>query len=285
MSTMTDTASPSAGARLRALPHAVRRNAYRLVPPSRRIKGLGGASGRGLLQLRKLVAPLWQRPVTLVSPHGVRLRVTADPVDEQIAQHVLGPHRSDYFPTPPPELPRDACILDVGAHHGFYAAVALREYPDAHLICVEPSRRAIAELKANLDLNDTYGRVRIVDAALAPATGHGELRHTDEGSWGSSLYEEASAAISTESVRLATLAEILGDERPAIVKCNAEGAEFALIAHLSTTDLRPEFMVVMVHPEFGDVDALLATAERMGYRTVPVGTAHRPAFQMWRAPE
>jgi FkbM family methyltransferase len=281
--TTTGASTRPFGARVRALPRTLRRNAYRLVPPSRRIKGLGGAKGRGLLQLRKLVAPLWQRPVTLVNPQGVRLRVTADPVDEQIAQHVLGPHRTDYFPTPPPELPRSACILDVGAHHGFYAAVALHEYPDAHLICVEPSGAARAELKANLELNGTGGRVRIVAAALAPAAGHGELRHTAEGSWGSSLYEEASAAIATESVLLATLPEILGDERPAIVKCNAEGAEFALIEHLSTTDIRPEFMVVMVHPEFGDIEALVANAQSMGYRTVPVGTEHRPAFQMWRA--
>jgi FkbM family methyltransferase len=280
---MSSATSTSAGARLRALLRAVRRNAYRLVPPSRRIKGLGGAKGRGRLQLRKLLAPFWQQPVTLESPDGVRLRVTADPVDEQIAQHVLGPHRSDYFPKPPPAIPADASILDVGAHHGFYACVALHEYPDAHLICVEPSGTARAELKANLALNSSGNRVRIVDAALAPAAGRGELRHTAEGSWGSSLYEEATTVLSTESVRLVTLAEILGDDRPSIVKCNAEGAEFALIAHLEAADIRPVFMVVMVHPEFGDVDELLATAERMGYRTVSVGTEHRPAFQMSRA--
>jgi FkbM family methyltransferase len=280
---MTQATSASAGARLRELPHTVRRNAYRLVPPSRRIKGLGGAKGRGRLQLRKLIAPLWQRPVTLVSADGVRLRVTADPVDEQIAQHVLGPHRVDYFPTPPPDVPPDACILDVGAHHGFYAAVALHEYPNARLVCVEPSAVAIEQLEANLDLNGSRSRVRIVPVALAPAAGRGELRHTAEGSWGSSLYEEETAALATEPVRLAPLAEILGDDRPGIVKCNAEGAEFALIHHLAATDIRPEFMVVMVHPEFGDVDELLATSESMGYRTVAVGTEHRPAFQMWRS--
>jgi len=262
--------------------NVLQRNAYRLVPASRRIKGLGGAKGRGLLQLRKLVAPLWQRPVTLVSTDGVRLRVTADPVDEQIAQHVLGPHRADYFPSPPPEMPPDACILDVGAHHGFYAAVALHEYPKAHLVCVEPSADAIEQLKSNLDLNGSRGRARVVEAALAPAAGRGELRHTAEGSWGSSLYEETSAALTTEAVRLAPLSEILGDDRPSIVKCNAEGAEFALVDQLAATDIRPVFMVVMVHPEFGDVDELLATAERMGYRTASVGTGHRPAFQMWR---
>lgn len=267
--------------RLGELPRVARRNAYRLVPPSRRIKGLGGAKGRGRLQARKLIAPFWQRPVTLVSTDGVRLQVSTDPVDEQIAQHLLGPRRVDYFPTPRIELGGDACILDVGAHHGFYAAVAMRTYPDARLICVEPSHDALAHIRTNLEINGSLGRARIVNAALAPGAGTGELRHTAEGSWGSSLYEEQSAAITSESVRLATLAEILEGDRPNIVKCNAEGAEFSLIEQLAATDVRPTFMIVMVHPEFGDVNALTARANEMGYRPVSVGTAHRPALQMW----
>jgi FkbM family methyltransferase len=278
---VTDVRKQTWAGRLAELPRAARRNAYRLVPRSRRIKGLGGAKGRGLLQVRKLIAPLWPRPVTLVGTDGVRLVVSTDPVDEQIAQHLLGPRRIDYFPSPPIELPDDACILDLGAHHGFYAAIALHAYPGARLICVEPSQDALVHLRANLEINGSLGRARVVHAALAPTSGHGELRHTAEGSWGSSLYEEASAAIASESVRLATLAEILGDDRPSIVKCNAEGAEFSLIEQLAATDVRPTFMVVMVHPEFGDVDALRARATAMGYRSVSIGTPHRPALQMW----
>jgi hypothetical protein len=77
----------------------------RALPASRRIKGLGGAKGRGWLQARRLVEPFLQRPVTLVTATGLRLRVTSDPVDEQIAQLLLGPRRPEYFPTWPGPVP------------------------------------------------------------------------------------------------------------------------------------------------------------------------------------
>ena len=76
-------------------------------------------------------------------------------------------------------------------------------------------------------------RIVIVNAALAPTRGEGSLQHTSDGSWGYSLYEDAADATGSERVRLETLAEILGDDRPDVVKSNAEGAEFALIEQLA----------------------------------------------------
>jgi FkbM family methyltransferase len=260
-----------------------KRAVARVVPADRRVKGLGGAKGRRLLQLRKLVAPLAQWPVTLTATDGLRLRVTADPVDEKIAHHLLGAGRADYFPPWPVEQPVGACILDIGAHHGLYAATALHIYRDSRIVCVEPSADAIGPLRANLDANGFARRARIVRAGLAAHTGEGALRHTTEGSWGASLFEEDAETTSTETVPLATLAEILGADRPDIVKCNAEGAEYCLLDQLADSDLRPAFMLVMVHPEFGDMDRLLRQAGELGYRVTRVGTDDHPAFQMWHA--
>jgi hypothetical protein len=108
------------------------------------------------------------------------------------------------------------------------------------------------------------------------------LQHAPDGSWGYSLYEEAEAALGSENVALATLDEILAGDRPQILKCNAEGAEFSLIEQLARTDIRPTFMVVMVHPQFGDMAKLVSTAEGLGYEVTRLGTEHRPAFHMWR---
>jgi FkbM family methyltransferase len=206
--------------------------------------------------------------------------VTADPVDEQIAHHLLGAGRSDYFPDDVPEFANGACILDIGAHHGLYAVAALHRSPRSRIVCVEPSAAAVEPLRANLAMNGFEHRARLVRAGLAPAAGEGVLRHTGEGSWGASLYEEPSATTSTETVPLTTLAEILGDDRPDIVKCNAEGAEYSLFEQLTASDLRPAFMLVMVHPEFGDMERLLGQAASMGYRVTRVGTPDHPAFQM-----
>lgn len=258
-----------------------RRAVVRALPASRRVKGMGGARGRGWLQARKLVAPLFQRPVTLATADGLQLRVSADPVDEHIAQSILGPRRPEYFPSWRGPVPAGACILDIGAHHGLYAAAALHEYPESRVICVEPSADALGPLRANLDINGYASRARIVNAALASAPGEGLLQHAPDGTWGYSLYEDASVALGSEPVKLATLDAILDGERPQILKCNAEGAEFSLFEQLESSGVRPVFMVVMVHPQFGDMDALVETAESLGYDVSALGTQHRPAFHMW----
>jgi len=258
------------------------RRITRLVPPDRRVKGLGGARGRRLLQARKLVAPILQVPITLRTATGLKLRITGDPVDEQIAQHVLGPHRDEYFPAHGGRIPAAPCILDIGGHHGLYAAAALHEYPGSRIICVEPSANALPDLRANLKLNGFESRARVVNAALAAHSGKALLRHTAEGSWGASLYEDDAVTDSSEDVTLVPLAEVLRGDRPDILKCNAEGAEYSLFDQLAESDLRPAFMVVMVHPEFGDLDRLERQAESMGYELSRHGPDHHPAFHMWK---
>jgi FkbM family methyltransferase len=262
----------------------VRRSGQKLmnaVPETRKVKGLGGAKGRRVLQARKLVAPMLPVPVRLTTNTGLKLRITTDPVDEQIAQHLLGSRRGDYFPDWPGAMPESPCILDIGAHHGLYAAAALHVYPDSRIVCVEPSGAACAALRTNLALNDFAARARIVQAALAPTAGTADLLHTADGTWGYSLYEDADAATGAERVALVTLSEILGRDRPVIVKSNAEGAEYSLVEQLEATDVRPLLMIVMVHPDFGDMDDLLDRAKRMGYRVSSIGSDERPAFHMW----
>jgi FkbM family methyltransferase len=262
---------------------SVRRALVRALPASRRIKGMGGAKGRGWLQARRLVAPFFQRPVTLVTADGLRLRLTGDPVDEQIAQSIVGPRRVEYFPRWRGSAPVDPCIVDIGAHHGLYAVAALREYPGSRIICVEPSAGALPALQANLEINGYLSRARVVNVALALEPGVGLLQHAPDGTWGYSLYEDASVSLGAENVTLATLETILAGEQPQIVKCNAEGAEFSLIEQLEGTGIRPAFMVVMVHPQFGDMEQLVERAKAMGYDVAPIGTEHRPAFHMWRS--
>jgi FkbM family methyltransferase len=245
------------------------------------VKGLGGAHGRRALQARKLVAPLFQRTVLLTTADGLHLRITADPVDEQIANHLLGSKRTDYFPVWEHGEPEAPCILDIGGHHGLYAAAALHRYPGSRIVCLEPSVAALAALHANLECNGFEQRARVVEVALAPNAGTAELRHTHDGTWGYSLYEDEADAAGSEPVRLATLGEVLGSDRPQIVKCNAEGAEYAFVEQLARTDLRPALIILMVHPAFGDMGALLEQVRSMGYDVVPIGTDDRPAFQLW----
>ncbi len=268
----------------------LRRRLRTLIPASRRVKPLAGARGRRWVQLRKLVSPLINRPVILTSKDGVRMELTVDPVDELVANDLLGRNRTLWFPPVPDDLadriaPVDdpRVVLDLGSHHGFYAVTALAMYPRATLIAVEPSEEGVARVRRNLELNGVSHRVRLVEAGLASEAGTGTLLHTDEGSWGNSLFEEEGVQVlGREQVTLLTLAEILRGERPDVIKCNAEGAEFALIAQLCASDIRPELMIVMVHPEFGDLDDSQRQIEALGYRVVRSGSTHHPALQAWR---
>jgi FkbM family methyltransferase len=220
--------------------------------------------------------------VTLTTPTGLRLRLSADRVDEHIAQLLLGPRRVEHFPPLREPVPEGACILDIGAHHGLYAAAALHEYPGSRIICVEPSAGALDALRTNLEINGYLHRARVVNVALASENGQGLLRHTPDGTWGYSLYEEPSVALGSETVTLSTLDRILDGAQPQILKCNAEGAEFSLVDELERTGVRPLFMSVMVHPHFGDMALLVSKAESMSYDVVQLGTDDRPTLHMWR---
>lgn len=269
----------------------LRRRLRTLIPASRRVKPLAGARGRRWVQLRKLASPLIKRPIILTSKDGVRMELTVDPVDELVANDLLGRNRTLWFPPVPDDLAADGIapvddpqvVLDLGSHHGFYAVTALALYPRATLIAVEPSDEGAARVRRNLELNGVSHRVRLVEAGLAAEAGTGTLLHTDEGSWGNSLFqEEGVQVLGREQVTLLTLPEILRSERPDVIKCNAEGAEFALIAQLRASDIRPALMIVMVHPEFGDLDESQRQIEDLGYRVVRSGTTHHPALQAWR---
>lgn len=278
--TTTDRHTPAQRARA-----AVRR----LIPKSRRVKPLAGAKGRRLVQLRKLLTPLWKGNVTITSRDGLRLELTTDPVDELVANDLLGRNRTLWFPPPPagfPPIDDPRVVLDLGAHHGFYAVTALGRYSRATLVAVEPSDVGVARIHRNLQLNGMEHRARIVQAALAGEAGSGTLFHTDEGSWGNSLFqEEGVTVLGQESVTLMTLDQILEGAEPDVIKCNAEGAEFELIAQLHDSALRPALMILMVHPEFGDLAATRARVEALGYHVTQAGTENRPVLQAWRVPD
>jgi hypothetical protein len=80
-------------------------------------------------------------------------------------------------------------------------------------------------------------------------------------------------------VRISTLASILGGRKPALVKCNAEGAEYYLFPQLFAMGVRPEFIILMAHPEHGSVEDLKALLREAGYGIKEVGSGPgRPRF-------
>ena len=62
-------------------------------------------------------------------------------------------------------------FLDIGAHAGIYALLAHQSGQFQRIVTVEADPRNVAQLQANLFLNDLVGEIRVVEAAAAGATG------------------------------------------------------------------------------------------------------------------
>ena len=158
-------------------------------------------------------------------------------------------------------------VLDVGAHHGIYAMEVLRRYPECHVIAVEPDAAACRSIRLNAALNGVSSRIEIVEAGLAERNGQGWLEWSARGSWGHRTRSADSRADGGAGapVELRTLDATLAGRRPALVKCNAEGAEFAVIPRLVALGLKPRVIVLMLHPESGDIGSLLSLLIEAGY--------------------
>ena len=63
-----------------------------------------------------------------------------------------------------------------------------------------------------------------------------------------------------------------------MVKSNAEGAEFALVGQLELQETKPRVVVMAVHPDYGDEDALRDRMTAMGYSDETAIEGHHPIW-------
>ncbi len=208
----------------------------------------------------------------------IRFYLSDDPVDDLVLEGVCASLPDVYFPEVPGAAARSLCILDVGAHHGFYAVEALRRYPQSTIVAVEPDRTGAALVRKNLARNRLLHRAEVVEAGIGNGSGRARLQRSPAGSWGSYTVTD-SGSQDGRLVSMLPLADLLRGRRPDLVKCNAEGAEYALVPQMLEMGCRPELVVLMAHPEYGSVPDLLAALRAAGYEITDVSrTERRPRF-------
>lgn len=253
-------------ARIRRIPAAARSAVarFRSTPLAVRSRFLWG--------IRRGVLPYIRIPIRVRSSAGTRIHLGADPVDDQILEETLTTYASLYFPEGAFKRDDAFLALDVGAHHGIPAVEMLVRYPAARMVAVEPNPLSVEFLRRNCSLNNLLGRVTIVEAGIGKADTDG-LLIPGARSWGdSTLSAESKLQVPPGSigVKLLTLESVLRGQKPAFVKCNAEGAEFELIPQLLALGIRPRIIVLLVHQECGDVDKLLSSIGEAGYAVAHV---------------
>ncbi len=215
---------------------------------------------------RDLLRPVAAIAVTVRTRAGAGYQLADDPIDDRVLLHVAGPEgRSLYFPKGVAPGEGDL-ILDIGAHAGIYAVEALRRYPRSHLIAVEPNPISCARMRVNLGLNALDARVQVVQAAIGPRDGTGWLTPEAGGSWGDrGRSEPLREDPGLREIPLRTMQRVLAGERPALIKCNAEGAEFEVFPQLFAAGVRPRFVILMVHGREGSSRDLLDLFRKTGY--------------------
>ena len=190
-------------------------------------------------------------------------------------------------------LTKESCprvILDAGAATGHFAVAAARRFPEASIVCFEPSFRQRLLLQRNARLNHVQRRVRIQREALWNKAGHLKFR-THGGI--SSL--EAVGLLPRhlpfeETVRTMTLDDWCDDQAPAaidLIKMDIEGAELEVLegAARSLEKFRPELVIQAYHLRDGSrtLERCARLLGMIGYECVerrpPSGLLHaRPAL-------
>ncbi len=233
--------------------------------------------------LRKALLPRLRLPCWIITKEGSRFYLGRDPIDDRILEEVCDGLVDVYYPRLPETMIAGKWILDVGAHHGFYAVEALRRYPGSRLIAVEPDPDACRLIGRNLAANDFLERAEIVETGVGGEPSVAVLKRSPLGSWGDrTIPFDVTAKVSRGDrlVPILDIGTILKGRTPCLVKCNAEGAEFGLFPQLFSEKIFPEVIVLIVHPAFGPVEELLRLFRTTGYR---VENVRRPGqcFHCW----
>ena len=227
-----------------------------------------------LWALRRALMPYVILQFWAISHQHSRFFLSKDRVDDLILEDIIKKFSTLYFPDEMLFL-GNLLILDIGAHHGFYAVETLRRNPQAHLIAVEPNPSALGLLKKNLAANNALDRVEIVHAGIGSYDGHALLEHSSNGSWSRRTIAMDPNNPQDNQICLRTAATILQGRKPNVIKCNAEGAEFELFPQLFLLDIYPPVVILMAHPEYGDVDSLLNLFRKKNYRVRDAGSTQK----------
>lgn len=150
----------------------------------------------------------------------VRLRLHAD--FDGLPHPVLHPQ---YFPDDLYAWRSDECIVDGGAYDGdsIRSLVVLHGGDFAKVIAFEPDPANFAKLRATVAAFPAEWRERIVTLPMALGNARGTLPMAATGTASSAM--GAAAGRASVQVNVESLDEIIGADRPTLIKFDIEGAE------------------------------------------------------------
>ncbi|MEE4206492.1 MAG: FkbM family methyltransferase [Erythrobacter sp.] len=128
-------------------------------------------------------------------------------------------------------------FVDIGSNVGVAAAFFLSRHRDNRAICCEPDEANLAFLRRTLA---QFGdRVTILEKAIGPQAGIGELHRSEDGKYSSLI--DAGVTVATQEVEIVAFSDILGravamGASDIVLKIDIEGLEPALVQSVDFAD-------------------------------------------------
>lgn len=123
-------------------------------------------------------------------------------------------------------------IIDVGGYIGLVSILLAREFPDAQIVCLEPSSENYLLAEKNCA---PYTNIDVMNVALLPTSDVVKLKDRGTGQWGFTVVEQShdrADAKTIEEVQGVTIPQLLeqyGKSGIDLLKLDIEGGEYALL--------------------------------------------------------
>lgn len=121
-------------------------------------------------------------------------------------------------------------IVDAGANVGYFSILINSLYPDAKIVCIEPSESNVNCLKKNI--KHCANNVEIVPAALWSNDRKLEMKNEHAEEWTFQLTDRSPSAGKYDGISLTSLMMKFGLQKIDILKIDIEGAEAILFSDM-----------------------------------------------------
>ncbi len=149
-------------------------------------------------------------------------------------------------------------IVDAGGYIGLVSILFARRFPDARIICLEPSTENYTLARRNCE---PFPNITVLNCALGPKAGTAMLQDRGTGQWGFTI-AEAQDAKAMEEVVVVSLPELVaahGVTRIDLLKLDIEGGEYELFQSAGEWIDRCEVMITELHEKIRPgIEALYA---------------------------
>ena len=204
------------------------------------------------------------------SYNGLNIYYRENTADEAVLGHSFD---QDIFFSAIPyyHLPKNAVVIDVGAHIGTFSLLMACKSPGGKFYALEPAQDTFDVLEKNVIENNLARELIPCKLALFNNNSSIKLFHDEmSGNWGHSIVSELSKTYEeVETMTLDTFFEKNNIQHCDLIKFNCEGAEFKIIENVSTKTLNKiNTWIILYHKDLekgGDQNKIISRLKKNGY--------------------